>query len=338
MKVAKGSIARLVDQPDGKLRFYLFHGPDQAQSRALGTRLVQALGADRFIVISNSIRSDPAALADEAGALALFGGKRVIWVEPAGEEVGDGVAALLGAPTPESPVVAIAGALKKTSTLLKLAEASPLAAAYASYLPEGRDAERMVVDVGRRFGLKVGPAVAARLAASCANDQAVVAQELEKLSLYVDATPQRPKDLDHDAIDSVGAELAESDFLRLADLALTGNMAALIDELGRLPSGGSEAIPTIRSLQRRLMMLAPARARVERGESIDGVMASLGRSLFWKDKTPVSTMLERWTAADIAKAMNRAGALERRLMFGDAPPAESLGEELVAVARAARRR
>lgn len=338
MKIAKGSIARTVDQPDGSLRFYLFHGPDLAQSRALGTRLVQALGADRFIVISNSIRSDPAALVDEAGALALFGGKRVIWIEPAGEEVGDGVAALLEAPTPESPVVAIAGALKKSSTLLKLAEASPLAAAYASYPPEGRDAERMVVDVGRRFGLKIGPAVAARLAASCSNDQAVVAQELEKLSLYLDATPQTPKELGLDAIDAVGAELAESDFLRLADLALTGNLPALVEELGRLPSGGSEAIPVLRSVQRRLLMLAPARARVEAGERVDAVMASLGRSLFWKDKAPVSVMLERWNAADIAKAANRAGALERGLMFGDAPPAEALGEELIAVARAARRR
>ena len=43
-----------------------------------------------------------------------------------------GVEALLGAPAVESPVVAIAGALPKSSALLKLAEASPLALAFAS--------------------------------------------------------------------------------------------------------------------------------------------------------------------------------------------------------------
>ena len=59
MKIAKGAIGRTVDEPKEAVRFYLFHGPDQAQSRALGYRLVQALGADRFIIISNAIRSDP---------------------------------------------------------------------------------------------------------------------------------------------------------------------------------------------------------------------------------------------------------------------------------------
>lgn len=338
MKVAKGSIGRLVDQPDGAIRFFLFHGPDQGQSRALAARLVQALGADRFIVISNAIRSDPAALADEAGALALFGGRRVIWIEPAGDDIVEGAQALLEAPAPESPVVAIAGPLRKTSALLKLAEASPAAAAFAAYLPEGQDAERMVVEVGRRFGLKLAPPIASRIAAASGNDQAIAAQELDKLALYVGASPQSPKELDHDAIDAVGADLAEGDFLRLADLALGGRLAALVDELARLPALDSEAIPAVRALQRRLLMLAPARARVEQGESPAAVMASLGRSLFWKDKPAIAAMLERWTASDIAKAAERSGLLEKEIIFGSAPRAEALGEELVAVARAARRR
>lgn len=338
MKVAKGSIGRTVDEPKEAIRFYLFHGPDQAQSRALGSRLVQALGADRFIIISNAIRSDPATLADEAGALSLFGGKRVIWIEPAGEDIAEGLETLLQAPAPESPVVAIAGQLRKTSALLMLAESSPLAAAFAAYLPEGQDAERMIVDVARRFGLKVGQSVASRLAEACGNDQAIAMQELDKLALYLGASPQAPKELGHDAIDAVGAEVAGGDFLRLADLALGGRMDELLEELARLPAGGSEAIPAVRSLQRRLLMLAPIRARVEKGESPSAVMASAGKAMFWKDKAPVEAMLGRWSAADLAKAVERCASLERSLIFSDAPQAASLSEELIAVARAARRR
>ena len=338
MKVAKGAIGRAVDDPDPKIRFYLLHGPDQAQSRAFGARLVQALGADRFIIISNAIKSDPATLADEAGALSLFGGKRVIWIEPAAEEIAPAVEALLAAPAPESPVVAIAGQLRKTSALLKLAESSPLAVSNAAYLPEGRDAEQMIIDVARRFGLKVGQAVASRLAEACGNDQAVALQELDKLALYVGATPQAPKELGHDAIDAVGAEMAGGDFLRLADLALGGRMEDLLEELSRLPMGGSEAIPAVRSLQRRLLMLAPIRARLEKGESQSAVMASAGRAMFWKDKAPVEAMLGRWSAADLAKAVERCAALERSLIFSNAPQVPALGEELIAVARAARRR
>jgi hypothetical protein len=65
-------------------------------------------------------------------------------------------------------------------------------------------------------------------------------------------------------------------------------------------------------------------------------MASLGRSLFWKDKEAVARMLKRWSAEDLATVAQRAGELERGLMFGEAPEREALGEELLAIARKAR--
>lgn len=338
MKASKASIGRAVDHPDSTVRFYLFHGPDEAQSRALGARLLEALGAAKFVVAAAAVKSDPALLADEASAMSLFGGKRAIWVEPASKDIEEGVAALFEAPPPESPVVAIAGALPKTSALLRVAEASPQALAFAAYPPEGQDAVRMVIDLGRRFGLKIAPAVAARLADACGNDQAIVAQELQKLALYIDASPHAPKELDHDSIDAVGAATAEGESARLADLALNGNLGELTDELARLPAGGTEAIPIVRSLQRRLLMLAAARARVEHGESPDAVMTSLGKALFWKDKPLIAQMLSQWSAARLARVATRAGELERALMFSPAPQTEALGEELLAIAREARRR
>ena len=143
MKANRQSIARAVDQPNPEVRFYLFHGQDDAQCRALGQRLVRSLGAVKFAIASGALKSDPAVLADEAGAMSLFGEKRAIWIEPAGDEITPAVDAMLTGPTVESPVIAIAGALRKTSALLKLAEASRIAIAFAAYVPEGQDAERM---------------------------------------------------------------------------------------------------------------------------------------------------------------------------------------------------
>jgi DNA polymerase-3 subunit delta len=336
VKASKASIGRAIDQPAANIRFYLFHGPDEAQSRALATCLLEALGASKFVMTSGAVKSDPASLADEASAMSLFGGKRVVWIEPATKDIEDGVTGLLEGPPGESAVVAIAGTLPKTSALLKLAESTPDALAFAAYAPEGQDAERMVIDVGRRYGLKISSPVAVRLADGAGNDQAIVAQELQKLALYVDASPQMPKELDHGAIDAVGAESAEGDFQKLADLALSGEINELGEELARLPAGGSEAIPVVRSLQRRLLMLAPARARVERGERVDAVMTSLGRTLFWKDKAKIQQMLSKWSAEDLATVADRAGKLERSLMFTAAPDREALGEELLAIARKAR--
>ena len=95
MKATKATIGRAVDQPAGGTRFYLFHGPDEGQSRALAARLLEALGATKTIVAAGSVKSDPAALVDEAGAMSLFGGTRAIWIEPASKDIEEGVAALL---------------------------------------------------------------------------------------------------------------------------------------------------------------------------------------------------------------------------------------------------
>lgn len=338
MKLGRADLSRALDRPDASIRLYLFHGPDESQSRGHGVRLLKALGAEKFVVMPGAVKGDPALLADEAGAMNLFGGPRVIWIDSAGDEIAAGVEALLAAPASENSVIIIGGALRKTSALLKTAETSRQALAYASYPLEGANAEQMIFDIGRMHGLRIDRGVASRLLEACGNDRGIAGQEIAKLAVYADASPETPKDLDHDALDAVGADMAEGDWMRLADVALSGDLQSLADELARLPAG-AEPIPVLRALQRRLLMMAPIRARVERGEAPDAVLKSMGRTLFFKEEPLVRRLLQSWDAAALATVAERAGRLERNLMLGPGlPPTESLGEELMAVARVGRRR
>ena len=338
MKAVKAGLARALERPDPAICFYLFYGPDEAGSRALAMQLLKGIGdAEKFIVLGQSVKADPAALADEAGAIALFGGKRAIWVEPAGDEIAEGVAALLEAPACESAVIALAGSLRKTSALLKLAEAHPAALAHCSYVPEGRDMDRVIGELGREVGLRIMPDLAQRIAAATGNNQAIAAQELAKFATYLSADPASPRELDHETVDLLGADSADADLMRLGDLALAGRMNELLEELARLPHGGTEAVPVLRALQRRLLMLAPLRARIEQGEGVDGVMASMGKALFWKDKALIQRLLSAWSAERLAEAAVRVSTLERQIMLRPLADEAALGETLVALARAAGR-
>jgi len=338
MKAVKASLARALAQPDTTIRFYLFHGPDEASSRALANQLLKGLGdAEKFAVPGQAVKSDPAILADEASAISMFGGRRAIWIEPAGDEISEGVDALLDAAAVESPAIAIGGALRKTSALLKLAEAHPAALAHCSYVPEGRDMDRVVIELGREVGLKVTPDLAQRIAGAANNNQSVAAQELTKFALYLSAELAAPRELDHETVDLLGADSAEADLMRLGDLALSGRMSELLDELSRLPHGGTEAIPVLRALQRRLLMLAPLGARVEQGESIDGVMTSMGKALFWKDKPLIQRLLSVWPSERLAEAAARVSAIEYQIMLRPLADEAALGETLVTLARAANR-
>lgn len=337
MKAAKGRLGQALDRPDPGIRFYLFYGPDESQSRAFGERLLKGLEAEKAAISAQAAKSDSAILADEAGAIGLFGGRRAIWVEPAGDEIAEAAEALLQAQATESPVIAIAGALRKTSALVKVAEAHPLALAHISYALDQEDAERIVEQIAGAEGLKLAPGIARRIAAAAGNDRGIVAQELAKIALYLGAAPASPAEVGRDVLEAIGAG-NDGDWTQLADLALSGDLAALAGELEHL-AAGAEPITVVRTLQRRLLMLAPIRARVDAGRRPHDAVTSAGKSVFWKEKGLVVDLISRWDSAALARVLERSGELERRLMRPDSPPpVEALEEELVAIARAARRK
>lgn len=337
MKSSRTSLARSLDRPDPDIRFYLFYGPDEGQSRAHAERLLKGLEAEKFVVTAQAAKGDPAVLADEAAAIGLFGGKRALWIEPAGDEIALAVEALLESPAAESPAIAVAGALRKTSALVKLAETHGRALAHVSYELGDRDAVQLVESLARDEGLRLADGVAARIAAASGFERGIIVQELAKLALYTGASPQGPAQVDVQTLDEIGAG-SEGDWSRLTDLALSGDIDGLSRELDAL-AADAEPIPVVRALQRRILMLGPIRAKVDQGMRPHDAVTSAGKSVFWKDKDAVARFVGLWDSAALARVLERSGRLERSLMSPDSPPpADALEEELLAIARTARRR
>ena len=338
MKANRAQVERALAKP-AETRLFLLHGPDEAGSRALVRRLGEAMGADaeRIDLRGAELKEDPARLADEAAAISMFGGARWILVEQAGDEALPAVEALLEAPAAGNPVALVAGALKPASKLLKAALAAGNAFAFASYAPDAEQADRLVFDLARAQGLHVRSDIAHRVAAACGGNRSVIEQELAKFALYLDASPEGPKPLDHETIDAVGSGAEEGDLSRLVDSVLTGDAAGLEAEIARLRAEGQEGIGLTRALFRRMTLLARLRAEVEQGKSPSAVMASAGKSLFWRDKDVIEPQLRRWRADLIAKAISRLAEAERQVMTPGGPGIVAADAELFAICRQAAR-
>jgi hypothetical protein len=68
-------------------------------------------------------------------------------------------------------------------------------------------------------------------------------------------------------------------------------------------------------------------------------VASAGKSVFFKEKDAVISMLSAWDSPRLARLAERLGDLERDFMRSETrPPEEAIAEELIAIARSARRR
>jgi DNA polymerase-3 subunit delta len=337
VKANRAEIERALDRPSDDIRCILLHGPDEAGSRALADRLGKAMGADaeRIDLDGATLAKDPALLSDEAASTSLFGGARWIRVRASGDEVTDAVESLLSAPQAGNPVAIIAGALKPTSKLLKLALASTAVPAFASYAPEGREAGQMVIAMGTALGLRIAPDIARRIFDAAAADRAIVAQELEKIAAFLDADEGSPREVDSDVLEAIGAGEGGSNAGALVDAVLTGAVRPAVEELKQLVEAGEEGIPLVRTMFRRLLLLAALRAEADR-TSIDAAMnGAAARSIFWKEKATIEAELRRWSASDLAMLVDRITSSQARLMESGSAGAVNTSQELLTIARAA---
>jgi DNA polymerase III subunit delta len=337
VKVKEAQISKALDRPDAAVRLFLLYGPDEAGSRALAARLERAMGpdAERVDLDGATLKEDPARLADEAASFSLFGGKRHIRVT-GGDDCTNAVVVLLEGETTGNPVVFIAGALKPTSALMKAALDHPAVLAFQGYKPEGGGLETLAVSIGRTCGLRMQPGVAARLGANCLGDRAVLEREIEKLALYLDAAPDRPREASEDAYAAIGADLAETDTSRLINAVLGGDLPTLTAELTEVEASNSW-VPAMRALQRRLILLARLRGEVDAGKSPGAVVAALGKALFWKDQPTVTAQLSRWSSPKLATASARLFASEGAMMASKTAGHVIAAEELIAIARVGQR-
>lgn len=311
MKVNADAIARAMDAADPKVLLYLLYGPDESGASALAARLHRALGndAERVDLDAATLRADPARLADEVGAISLFGGKRWVRIMLApGDDVLKPIESLLQAAVVGNSVVVIAPSHKATSALAKLALADERALAFAAFAPNAESAERLAGAMAREAGLKLAAGIARRLAQDAQGDRAILRHEIEKYALFLDAAPDRPATLDETLVDALGADSRDGDFSRLCEATMSGAPAMAADEISRLGGEGVAGVPLVRAVAKRALGLAEP-----------------GRDGMWSSPR-LATVVERLLGAE--RAIKTSGSLGT--LAGDA--------ELIAVARAARGR
>lgn len=303
-----------LDAASPSVRLYLLHGPDESGAAALADRLGRALGSDaeKVAIDGSALKGDPGRVTDEARSLALFGGRRWIMVSGVGDDALTAAQMLIAEPQVEHPVVMIGPTLRNTSKLVQFAIGESAAMSFACYIPDGANAERMVANIAREQGLRLVGDVARRLIAATGGDRAVITREVEKLALYLDAALDRPRDLDGDALDALGADLGDSQMSDVVDAAIEGRVRDIGRELGRFADAGGSPIPLLRQAVRKLLTLAAIRAEVEAGAQPAAAVKK--RRLHFREEPGMIRLVQRWRPADIAAAIARLRRAERALM------------------------
>ncbi|MCH4150943.1 MAG: DNA polymerase III subunit delta [Sphingobium sp.] len=339
MKANRSQIEKGLDAPPLDIRLFLLYGPDEAGSAALARRMERAMGegAERIDLEPAVLKTDPARLTDEAAALSMFGDRRWIRIMGAGEESVAAIEALLQAPQAGNPVVMIAGGIRNTSKLAKLCLDAPAVLAFASYAPDEREAVQIAQAQARELGLRLSTDLARRIADLTGNDRALMAGEVEKLALYLDAAPDHPVEATAAALDALSAETVESDVTPLVNAVLGGDVAALHHELAMAQASATPLASVTRPLLNRALLIAQIQSAFERSGSMDKAMESEGKAIFWKEKATVQRQARAWPGATMEKLIHRLLEAERMTRTSLGPGDVAVRQELLTITRQAER-
>lgn len=244
MRISGQDAEKLSKAPPDNWRGVLFFGPNDGLVRERADACARAIVPDvkdafRVSELSGEIlKRDPARLADEAAAISMFGGRRIVRVRDAGEAHCGLFEEFLTTARGDTLVIVEAGDLSKTSGLRKLFEGAKSGAAVECPDDRASDTSRLIEDGLKAQGWRITPDALAYLVDAIGSDRRLLRNELDKLLLYLGQADRDEALVRSDVAliiggsgdvegDEIADAVADGNLQRLDALFLKGNESGL---------------------------------------------------------------------------------------------------------------
>lgn len=300
---------RLLAKPDPGVRVVLVYGDDEGLVSERANRFAEAVtgkDGEHLRLDIAALSDDPGRLADEANSIPMFGGRRAISLRVSGNRSIEGaLEAILAAPPKDAWVIVIAGELRKSSPLRKLADESKGAWAVPCYADTARDLDRLIDDETKAFGVTISPEARALLKGLIGTDRLMSRAEVQKLCLYAIGSPGI-------TVEDVRALIGDGGTSALdetVDAMATGDSTGLDRGYRRLVSSGTPGFVVAGAALRHFNFLEKARAAIEDGASAEQLVRSAAPPIYPFSRQPtVAKQIERWSPARIERALTMLDA------------------------------
>ncbi|MFN3399175.1 MAG: DNA polymerase III subunit delta [Ferrovibrio sp.] len=335
MKLAAREVEGFVKRPRPEIRAVLLFGSDAGLIRERAKAVAQSVCADlsdpfRVATLTGAqLQDDPARLADEAAAMALTGGRRVVMISGAGDRNGKLFAEFFKDAAGDALIVVEAGELTPRSSLRVAFEDAAIGVALGCYADDNRALQGLAEEMVKEAGKKIGPDAMAYLLDNLGADRMITRGEIAKLLLYKgdDPTPISLEDCE--------AVIGDSSTLFLDDAAFAafgGDFNQLTDALTRCEGAGESPVAILRVAQKHGQKLHLAAASREAGNVMDP--KRLG--VHWTRSAGFEKQMRQWSSERLMRALEILTDAELMAKSTGMPAASACGDALLRIARAAR--
>ncbi len=298
---ADGFIQRLPKE----IRFYLVHGPDEGLAHERVKAIIRNLidgDPDPLRLVrldGDAVARDPGALADEAYAVSMFGGARVIWIDAQARDLLPALEPLFARPPTDCTIVVKAGQLRKGTGLRAAFETSAIRASIECYSDDANALESLIDTEARAAGLSIAPDARAALVALTGADRQTTRGEIAKLMLYA----RGKSAITAEDVEAIVSDAAPSHLDQVVDHALLGDLTAVETSLTRFFHEGGEADHLMMRLVARLILLHRLRLEMDQGRPFDAACQALYAKLPMSARRALARQADRWTSESIAQRL-----------------------------------
>ncbi len=312
-KLTQTGFSALLAKEDPSVKAVLFYGQDEGlieECRQKMTAAVVPDSKDPFRIVDMTqaqVRDDIALLYDEANAVSLTGGRRVIRFRGVDNNFASVMKEFLSDYKGDSLVVITGGNLTTKGALPQLFEKAANARVMACYPDEGGALKQFVFQTLQENGFDATPEALNFIADNLGADRMLSRSELSKLMAYMGRETHISAE---DAMACVGNASALSVDQMVYALG-NGNQKELHETLDRLYAEGELPITLLRAAANHFKRLHLVVGKTAQGTALDAAMRSLFPPVHFKRTDDFKRQTRLWALPKIGRALSLLAEAER---------------------------
>ena len=306
MKIDARRMTAFLRDP-GAARIVLIYGEDEGlvRQRAEALTIAVAGAKDDPFRVAWLGRDEHDRMDEEASAISMMGGRRVVRVREVTDSLADPVTQLAAAPG-DSLVILEAGALARRSKLVTLLEGLANGAAVACYPEEGPGLRASIQAGLTAGGVRADADALDWLRDHLGGDHAGTRGEIEKLALYAGQGGQ----LDLDAVRACVGDQASVSLDDALYAAALGDVPGADLAAERSFADGMTPVGMIRAVLLFFARMHAASGRMMAGASAQEAVKAMRPPIFWKREADMVRAMAGWSVPRLSRAMAEARRAE----------------------------
>ena len=296
MNFKQADINRFLKTPDPNIRCVLLFGTNEGMIAELCDKFMKTVCEDltdafRVSVLQmDAVEKDNGLLYGEYNATSMLGGRRVVLIKDANNNLTKPLKDLMANSTSDTMLVMTSTTINTKSSLFSYLKNEDFAAAYGCYDDREENISSYVRDFFIQNNITIASDAMQLLCRRLSADRKASLNELEKLVCYIGSK----KNVVLEDVRKAVSDTSGSSFEDLSYYTASGQTERAVEAYQFLLNEGEEPVQLLRNLTYHFLKLLDCVAELEKGSTTESVVSGIRPPLMFYRKSDFMMQLKIW--------------------------------------------